>query len=119
MARPGAYSLAIYRGDSFREQFSLSQDGQPVDLTGATAAAEIRGAPQSLPLYAFTCTIVDNVITIAMTAAETAVLPAHAYWDLQVTHATGEVQTFVAGGANVQDDITGSSAPGRREVIYA
>lgn len=117
MTLPGHYSLELYRGDSFRRQFALTADGQPVDLTGATAAAEIRSAPKSLPLYAFTCTIVDNVITIAMTAAETSALPAHAYWDLQVTYASGEVQTFVAGGISVRGDITGSTVG--REVAHA
>ena len=120
MALPATYSLALYRGDSFRMQFRLWADAaktQPVDLTGATVAAEIRGAPSSLPWHAFSCSIASNIIDIAMTADQTAGLPANAYWDLQVAYASGDVQTIVMGGVSVRGNIT-SSTIGTQELAH-
>lgn len=120
MARPASYSLTLYRGDSFRVQFRLWADAektQSVDLTGVTAAAEIRGAPRSVPLLPLTCTITDNVIDVSLTAAQTIDAPAAAYWDLQLTYPSGDIQTIVAGGVSTRSDITGSSAPGARHQL--
>ena len=121
MALPAAYSLTLYRGDSFRVQFRLWADAaktEAVDLTGATAAAEIRAAPQSLPLVALACAITDNVIEVSLTAGQSIDVPRAAYWDLQLTYASGEVQTIVAGGVSVREHITGSTV-GLHEVAHA
>lgn len=121
MSLPVAYALLLYRGDSFRVQFRLwadAQKTQPCDLTGATAAAEIRGAPGLLPLVTLTCAITGHVIDVSLAAAETTLVPATAYWDLQLTYASGEVQTVVAGGVRLRADITGSTLGRTREVAH-
>lgn len=121
MSLPAAYSLALYRGDSFRTQFRLwadAQKTQPVDLSDVIAAAELRAAPKSALLLALACVITGNVIDVSLTAAESATLPAVAYWDLQLTYPSGDVQTIVAGGVSVRADITASLLPGAREVAH-
>lgn len=125
MSVPVKYSLEMYRGDSFRMQFRLWADAaktEPVDLTGATAAAQIRPAPAADPAASLLCVITDNVIDVSLPASETVLLPGGAYWDLQVTYASGDVQTLVSGGVAVRGEIT-QPMPGmarrRKPVLHA
>lgn len=108
------YPLALYRGDSYAWQFRLWQDAAktiPVDLTGVTAAAEIRAASGVQPAAALACAINANAIDVVLTAAACRVLPTPAQWDLQLTYGSGAVKTIVAGPVSVSADITGSAAP--------
>lgn len=110
---PATYALSLYRGDTCRVRFVLWEDEaktQPVDLTGVTAAAEIRPAPRAQAVVTFACAIDGNAIDCVLSAAQTATAPTAAYWDLQLTYPSGDVQTIVAGGVSTRGDITGSAA---------
>jgi hypothetical protein len=117
---PVYYSVELYRGDSFRMQVRLWADAgktQPVDLTGASVAAEIRPAPGAIPAASFTCAITANVIDVSLSAADSLNVPQSAYWDLQITYASGDVQTVIAGGVSVRGEIT-QPAAARRVVAH-
>jgi hypothetical protein len=109
---PGDYPLALYRGDSYKWDFTLWADAAktiPADLTGATAKAEIRDAPAGATIVTMTCTISTNVVHMALSAAASAALPAAGVWDLQLTYSTsGDVTTVLAGKVTVTPDVTDS-----------
>ena len=119
MTQPGKYDLSLYRGDSFEWRFQLWEDEartDPVDLTGATVAAEFRDKSGGLTIVAFRCVVtLPNIIDVFMDAAMWAGAPATGVWDLQITFLDGEVRTVVAGKVAVTADVTDSvSGPARR-----
>jgi hypothetical protein len=106
------YPLTLWRGDSYRWSFRFWTDPgktDPYDLSGCTAAAEIRTASGVEPATAMTCTITENIIDVALSAAACRALPAAGTWDLQLTKGI-DVQTVVVGPVAVTGDITGSGA---------
>lgn len=107
---PGSYSLLIYRGDTYRWRFTLYQDlAQTVaaDLTGVTASSQIRDKPGGTQAAALSCTVtLPNIIDAVLAAIDCAALPASGAWDLQLTYASGDVATVLAGPVNVTPDVT-------------
>lgn len=107
---PGSYTLQIYRGDSYRWQFTCYDDvDQTVqsDFTGATVTSQIRDRAGGNYICDLTCTVnLPNVITAYLAAADSAKLPGSAAWDLQVLYASGDVATLLAGPVNVTYDVT-------------
>lgn len=107
---PGRYPLILYRGDTYRWQFSLWNDlanTEPVDLTGATAASQIRDKPGGSLIASLTCSVATpNIIHAVLAASDCAALPNSAAWDLQVTYASGDVSTVLAGPVNTTFDVT-------------
>jgi hypothetical protein len=110
MATPGNYALRLYRGDTYRWQFNLWADLDktiPLDLTGATAAAEIRDQPGGAVKATMTCTVeTPNIVHAELPASECAKLPYKGAWDLQLTYPGDEVSTVLAGGVDVTPDVT-------------
>lgn len=107
---PGPYTLQIYRGDSYRWQFTLFDDvnqSQPSDLTGVTVLSQIRDRPGGNYICSLTCTVtLPNVIVTYLAAQDSALLPGSAAWDLQLTYASGDVATVLAGPVNITPDVT-------------
>jgi len=110
---PGTYAMVLYRGDSAHWRFTLWLDDaktQPADLTDATAKAEIREKPSGTTIVALVCAIeLPNVVTAELTPAASGVLPAKGVWDLQMTYASGDVVTVLAGPVDVTPDVTDST----------
>ena len=100
-ALPTPIDLALYAGDDFRLDLAINDAyGQPVDLTGYTATAQIRTTRTDTDILAeFTATIEANVIHLHLAGADTATLDTPAVWDVQLagddvtTLATGKVTT--------------------------
>jgi hypothetical protein len=102
------------RGDTFDWTFSFTMDGDPFTPEGEWAA-QLR--PEALsteeadePTAVFTVDVVDDGVTITLTAAQTKALPVEmettSYrWDLQQTIGD-HVQTVVAGAMRVAPDVT-------------
>ena len=121
---PGAFSLTLYRGDTYQWTFALWADEDrtvPVDLTGVTANAEIRDAPCGDVSVPLACAIVPpNQINMVLNAAASAALPCPTgrariwtgVWDLQLTFPGGDdrsVRTILAGAVAVTPDVTFST----------
>ena len=108
------YALWPYRGDTGRWRFILWADGaktEPVDLAGVTVEAEIRPAPGGLPVIALGTTVTaPNIIDLTLTPAASATIPTVAVWDLQLTYASGDVQTILGGAVKARGDVTDSQA---------
>lgn len=107
--QPNYYPLELYRGDTAGWQFVLWADAgrtQPVDLTGAVAAAQIRPSPDNVDAVDLACVIsLPNKIDVTVEPAVSAAA-ATGSWDLQVTYPTGNVVTVVAGKVTVTADVT-------------
>jgi hypothetical protein len=115
--KPGNYPLDIYRGDTYRWQFTLWSDADktdPVDLTDVTVRSQIRDKPAGKLLATIDCTVtLPNIILATLTADECAKLPASATscaWDLQLTWPNTDITTLLAGPVAVTVDVTDSAA---------
>lgn len=101
--------LTLYRGDSYAWQVRVWSDAEhtvPIDLAGATAAAEIhKGSTGNM---AFDCAIeAPNIITLALPATAWDELGAGSgKWDLQLTFPDERVYTLLAGAVTITADVT-------------
>lgn len=122
---PGTYPLQIYRGDSYRWQFTCYDDAAqtlPSDLTGVTVASQVRDKPGGSLICSLACTVtMPNVINTYLAPADSASLPNSAAWDLQLTYASGDVTTLLAGPVNVTADVTdlANMAMTRPAIVFA
>jgi hypothetical protein len=109
--QPASYWLDIYRGDTRRLQVQLwDQNDVALDLTGVVAKAEIRDRPGGTVIIPFDCSItLPNIISLTLSAANSHLLPPQGAWDLQLTYASGDVKTPVAGQVQVTADVTDST----------
>ena len=107
IGHPGAYSLAIYRGDSYSWAFRVWSDEAhtvPVDLAGVEADAVIRAAGSH---HALDVTIVlPNEVLVQLPASVSHGLAGSGRWDLQLTYPGDIVYTLVAGSVSVAQDVT-------------
>ena len=107
---PGNFPLNLYKGDTYRWQFRLWQDVARIDatdLTGATVTAQIRDRAGGALICSLDCTVtLPNIVDVVLTAANSALLPTSAVWDMQTTFASGDVMTPIAGAVNVTPDVT-------------
>jgi hypothetical protein len=112
---PGTYDLCIYRGDTGRWRFVCWQDAaktMPSDFTGASAAAQIRDRPGGNAVTQLYCAVTDpNMVDVAVLPADSANLPPRGVWDLQLTYASSDVRTLVAGKVLVTGDVTQAPVP--------
>jgi hypothetical protein len=111
---PGNYDLCIYRGDTGRWRFICWQDAarsMPSDFTGAVAAAQIRDRPGGNMVTQLYCAVTDpNTVDVAVLPADSALLPPRGVWDLQLTYASSDIRTLVAGKVLVTGDVTQAQA---------
>lgn len=103
--------LSIYQGDDYSAVVSVSNaDGAPADLTGYSAAAQVRRKPADLSAEVaaeFAVTIQSPHILLSLTHEETLVLSGVYVWDLQLTAiADGAVMTIMAGQARISQEVT-------------
>lgn len=112
---PGRLPLSLYRGDTYRWRFSLWLDSDqtvPTDLTGATARAEIRDKPGGTLIATIACAVeLPNIVNAVLSAADCQKLPGSGAWDLQITYASGDVATVLAGPVNAVSDVTTVATP--------
>jgi hypothetical protein len=112
---PGTYDLCIYRGDTGRWRFICWQDAaktMPSDFTGAVAAAQIRDRPGGNQITQLYCGVIaPNTVDVAVLPADSANLPPRGVWDLQITYASSDIRTLVAGKVLVSGDVTQTAVP--------
>lgn len=120
MALPVNRNITIYKGDTFTLDFRLrarTSQGDPgvyIDLTGATARAQIRPAEDGSLSTEFTCATADQTTTdgkgrvqISLTPAQTSALPdSGGVWDVQVEFPDGTVRTYLKGTVSITKEVT-------------
>lgn len=104
---PAELNVRSLRGDTVGLPFTITEAGEPVDITGRTFAAKLRKAGSSATTP-FTVEVVDaegGQIVIRLAETVTANLGGRYSWDLQQT-AAGDVRTLVAGEWTFDADAT-------------
>lgn len=106
---PAGLDLVIYQGDDFRIRLGMRElGGTPVDLTGATARAQIRRTPADAEVVAeFVCAITGpGDIDLHLPHDITATLTGDGAWDCQVTYPSGDVTTMAYGAVHTTPEVT-------------
>jgi hypothetical protein len=108
---PATVTLAIYRGDSRVWTDVLTVAGEPMNLTGYTATAQIRASAVASAVMAVIDVEIpnplDGTLIRTLTPEESAKLvPPRAYWDLQLVSPAGYVRTYLAGPVKVVGDVS-------------
>lgn len=106
---PEPVDLVVYAGDDFRVNVEVAVDGLPADLAGYTVDAQVRDSTDQAGtvLADFESTVAGNVITLHLHHDDTAVLPATAYWDVELTATTsGEITTLAYGKVRTTAEVT-------------
>ena len=103
MVLPAAINLAAYRGDTWAQTFRFKYDTAPLDLTGATVAAQARDGSTTTSLVVTVTNPTGGEVQVALPAGS---LPAGSYsYDIEVTKA-GQVTTWVRGQLVLTRDVT-------------
>lgn len=105
---PQNLDLVIWRGDFVDITVQINADGQPMDLTGQTAQAQIKETFSSTESIALTCTIVDSTkVNLYLPTASSRLLTKSSYvWDFQLTKSNGDERTYFAGDVTVHEEVT-------------
>lgn len=120
MSLPTQVNFDVYKGDTFtwwfrlRDRLSSGAPGDYMDLTGATAKAQIRASEDAGTVLAeFTCTIGDQSnsatkgkVTLSLTSTQTTALTSSGVWDVQLTWPDDTVKTYFKGNANLVKEVT-------------
>lgn len=109
----GSYSTEFTRGDTFRRVFTLSFAGVVGNLTGGSAAMELkRSRTPTAPSVVFTPylsipTPTNGKIVLEVPASFTANMEVgRYYWDLKYTDASGRQFRYLGGTIDVNERIT-------------
>lgn len=106
--------MDLYRGDTYAWRFRMWEDtahSQPLDLSEATAKAEIRDKPGGNTIMDLACTVeLPNVVMVRLDAEDWDQWTLKkAAWDLQLTWPGPQIVTVVAGPVAVTPDVTDST----------
>jgi hypothetical protein len=104
-------NLAIYQGDDYAAVVTVyDANGNPLDLTGYTANAQIRRGPAdqnpAVAAEMAVLIVLPNQINLSVSHTVTVKLSGRYQWDLQLVTAAGAVTTMLAGTVEVTPEIT-------------
>lgn len=114
---PATHNVVVYAGDdlSFDIEYVEGPAGSEVgkSMTGATFIASIAPAAGDDATTAFTVTADADQVSnpgkaaVALSSTNSALLTGTAYvWDLEVTWASGDVQTILKGAVSVTQGVS-------------
>lgn len=112
MTLPATKNITIYQGDTFVFPFRVKTrsgiNTVPVDLTGASAQAQIRAKDGTI-LAEFAAEITDPLegqVRLTLSNTQTAALTQKGIWDCQIIRADGTVKTYLAGQVSLAKEVT-------------
>lgn len=109
-AMPSNNDLVVYKGDYVELLVTLSDaGGTPLNLAGSTPKAQLKADYADRSPKDFTCTLTGTPgqVRIFLSSAITKdLLPGSYIWDFQVTSASGETRTYLAGDVAVNNEVT-------------
>lgn len=114
MINPGIYNIKCPQGATFDKTFSVAFDGVPMDLTGYSAALQVRETFDSAnPVVSLTngtgITLggVLGTIRVVIASTATTAIPAGYYsYDLEITSGAGVKDRLLEGKFVVTPEIT-------------
>ena len=109
-ALPANNDLIIYKGD-YVELFVTIKDstGTAISLVGSTPKAQLKNDYSDQAPKSFTCTLTGTTgqVKIYLPSSITStLLPGSYIWDFQVTFASGDTRTYLAGDVTVYNEVT-------------
>lgn len=104
-------NLYVDQGAFYRTYVTVANtDGSPLDLTGFTAASQMRKSYQSSTAFNFTTSISNPTqgrVRVELSSDQSRVIPAGKYlYDIEVTSPTGERTRVVEGIVLINPEIT-------------
>jgi len=114
MINPGTYNITAYQGADWDRTFTVTQGGSALNLSGYTAAMQVRSAADSTAYLVslsngsgITLGGTAGTIAVAITAAQSSAINAGSYaYDLEITSSGGQVTRLLEGGFNVSGNVT-------------
>jgi hypothetical protein len=115
MINPGIYNITAYQGANWDRTFTITQGGTALNLTGYTAAMQVREAADSTATLLSLSTGGSGIvlggtagtIAVAVTSTQSAAIPAGSFaYDLEITSSGSEVTRLLQGGFSVSGNVT-------------
>ena len=107
----GTYNFTLEQGANFNRALTLKENDSVMNLTGYSAASQMRSTHDSSTVVAtFTC-VVSNAsagqITMAQTASQTGAIEEGIYvYDTEITNSAGNVTRILQGRVTVTPQVT-------------
>jgi hypothetical protein len=105
---PAIIDIQATQGDTFAQVFRLEKAGEPLDLSGATVAAELRDRNGDVLPLAVSVGPDPGEITLRYGETPPSYGP-HRY-DIEVTNADSSVDTWISGRFDIDRDVTNAAA---------
>ena len=103
-------NIIIDQGTDFSTAINLTDSsGVDLNLTGYSAASQIRKTHSSSNSTAFTCTftVANSTLTLALNNSVTAAMSAGRYvWDAELTNSSGSISRILEGMVTVTPEVT-------------
>ena len=107
---PGTYNIKLQRRADYSVTLRfIDSNNSTIDLTGWTVAAQLWNLDRSTKYADFTITYTNRAtgtVAIALSDAETAVLPDKAYYDVLLTNPSGLKEYYLEGSVSVSEGYT-------------
>ena len=107
----GIYNFTLNQGATFTRQMTVGENNSPLNLTGHTAAMQLRSTYDSstvaLSMTAAVINATQGILSISATATATAALEEGIYvYDLELTTSAGVVTRLLQGQVTVSPEVT-------------
>ena len=107
----GIYNFTLNQGATFTRQMTVKENNSPLNLTGHTAAMQLRStydsATVALSMTAAVINATQGILSISATATATAALEEGIYvYDLELTTSAGVVTRLLQGQVTVSPEVT-------------
>jgi hypothetical protein len=105
---PASLNFEAYRGNTFRRQFTVTEDELPYDLSTSDVVWYLRSTKTGDPVVTLTegdgITVASNVITVVLTPAQLVTWEdgGTAFYEMQVNQGT-DITTWLAGTIEISD----------------
>jgi len=101
-------ALVLDQGTTFETTIDLKdQNGDSLDVTGMTAASQMRRAPTSMNAVSFSTSLSNGALVLSLTPAQTANINAGRYvYDVTLTDNAGNITRLIEGIATVTPSVT-------------
>jgi len=103
-------NIVIDQGSTWQTSINVTDDNEvAINLTGYTAAAQMRKHYTSTNAYSFTTSISPSlgIVTLSMSANTSASIPAGRYvYDCELTDAAGKITRLVEGIVTITPGVT-------------
>lgn len=108
----GKYNMLVQQGATYNQTITLKDptNTTPIDITGCTAAAQIREQyTDAAPVATFLCEVggINGQIQISLTAAQTRdILIERGVYDIELTYLSGVKDRILQGNVVISKEVT-------------